>query len=377
MDVYDELGVKKIINCAGTYTIIGGSRMSKATLEAMNEAAHSHVVIQEMQQAVYGRIAALTKNEAACVTPGAMAGLYLTMASCVSMKYQKAFKFISKQDVANAEIIMFRAHRNPYDRGLEVLGVKLVELGYPNNISIVTEEELENAITDRTAAILYLPSCDGGWVPPGALNFEATVKLAKQYRVPLVVDAAAQLPPKSNFWTFTQAGASAIVFSGGKDLKGPQTTGLVLGRMELLQWVHANSFPNYGIGRLHKVGREELAGIYLAVKQYIEADEDERREACERVVSRYAESFTQKDGLHFERAWPNEAGQPIARAKLIITSPALTVEGIEAELAQNNPSIYVRIENGCIYINPMTITLDEAELVLGVFKKINERVTNE
>ena len=222
MDIYGELGVKKLINSAGTYTIIGGSRISEQSLLAMKQAANAHVEIRAMQAAVHREIAKLTRNEAAVVTAGAIAGVYLTMAACVSRKYGRALRYISKRDIAESEVIMFRAHRNPYDRGLEFLGVHIVELGYPNNIDIVTEEEFEHAFTDKTVGVLYLPSTVGGWVPPGALEISKTIEICKRHNVPLVVDAAAQLPPKSNLWHFTEElGASAVVFSGGKYIRGP------------------------------------------------------------------------------------------------------------------------------------------------------------
>ena len=347
--------------------------MGEAALQAMNEAARSHVRIRDLQKEVHARIARMTNNEDACVTPGAMAGIYLAIASCISLKYQKLYKYISKEQVTNSEVIMFRAHRNPYDHGLEILGIKLIEIGYPNNISIVTSEEFENAISNNTVAVLFLPSCEGGWVPPGAIDFIRVMEIAVRRNVPVIVDAAAQLPPKSSFWSFTEQGASAVVFSGGKDLKGPQTTGLVLGKSSLMKWVHGNHFPNYGIGRMFKVGREELAGIYVAVKEYIESDELQRLHECDEIVSSFLNAFIQdEDNIHFERTWPNEAGQPIPRARLRINKSSLTAEDILNTLALSDPSIFVIVENGYIYINPMTLNKTEAKEVLEIFHKINE-----
>lgn len=373
-DIYDELGVKKLVDAAGTYTIVGGSRMSAESLQAMNQAAAHHVLIRELQEAVHREIARLTGNEDAVITAGAIVGVYLCVAACVSRKFGKALKLISKEEIANSEIIMFRAHRNPYDRGLELLGVKIVELGYPNNIDIVSEEALENAITDRTVGMLYLPSTNGGWVPPGALELEKTLAICKRHDIPVVVDAAAQLPPKGNLWHFTQElGASAVCFSGGKDLKGPQTTGVVLGKKDLLHWVNVNNFPNYGIGRMHKVGREELAGIYMAVKQYVEHDENARREAAEEMVRSYVEAFGEGDAFHFERAFPNEAGQPLPRAKLIITKAGLTAESIRELLLNLDRAVFSMVENGYLYVNPYTLTAEEAGYILGIFKTINSK----
>ena len=373
-DIYEELGVKKLVNAAGTYTIVGGSRMSPEALEAMCQAAASHVTIREMQAAVHREIASLTKNEAAVITAGAIVGVYLCMAACISKKFGKPLKYISKEDIASSEIIMFRAHRNPYDRGIELLGCKLVELGYPNNIDIVTEEGLENAITDKTVGMLYLPSTNGGWVPPGALELDKTLAICKRYDIPVVVDAAAQLPPKKNLWYFTEEmGASAVCFSGGKDLKGPQTTGVVLGKKSLLDWVNVNNFPNYGIGRMHKVGREELAGIYVAVKQYVEHDEAERFAYAEQVVQNFVEAFGEEDAFHFERAFPNEAGQPLPRAKLIITKPGLMPETLRDLMLDLDRAIFSIVENGHLYVNPYCINSEEAQYILDVYKIINEK----
>lgn len=374
MDIYEELGVKKLINCAGTYTIVGGSRMSENALTAMKQAANSHVEIRAMQKAVHREIARFTRNEAAVVTAGAIIGVYQAIAACISLKHGRALKYIRKDEIAESEIIMFRAHRNPYDRGLEVLGVKIVELGYPNNIDIVCEEALEYAIGPKTVGLLYLPSTNGGWVPPGALGIEKTIEICRKHDVPVIVDAAAQLPPKSNLWHFTsELGAAAVVFSGGKYLCGPQTTGLLLGEKKLLDWAVVNNFPNYGIGRMSKVGREELAGIYTAVKEYVQSDEQAHIQQAEEIVSMLEDAFTEADNFHFVRTWPNEAGQPMARAKLVITKKDLLPQTLREELYLHEPAIFSMVENGELYVNPMTITRSEAEAVLEAYRELNEK----
>ena len=373
MDIYDELGVKKLINCAGTYTVVGGSRMSQNSLEAICEAARNHVLIKDMQKAVNSKIAEMTNNEACCVTAGAMVGVYLAMASCVSLKHGKAIRYISSEDLAKTEILMFRAHRNPYDRGLSLIGCKLVEVGYANNIDMIDEYGFECAINENTAGVLYLPSTDGGWVPPGALSFEKTVEICSRHNIPVVVDAAAQLPPKSNLWNFTQHGAAAVLFSGGKYLCGPQTAGLCLGKKYLLDWVDANNFPNYGIGRIHKVGREELAGMYVAVKEYINRDEALELENAEKIVETFTSSFNKDDSFEFVRAFPNEAGQPMARAKLIIHNSLFSAEKIRDWLLEQDRAIFSMVENGYLYVNPMTITKEEAEYILEKYKELNAK----
>lgn len=375
MGIYEALGVPTLVNCAGTYTIVGGSKMSAGSLEAIRQAAESHVKIAQLQEKVHEKIAELTQNEAAIVTAGAIVGIYLSAASCISLKYKKAFKLLRKEEIARSEIIMFRAHRNAYDRGVELTGAHLVEVGYPNNINMISEEEFENAFTEHTAGVIYLPSTDGGWVPPGALEIQKTIATCKKHSVPIIIDAAAQLPPKSNLWSFTKnMGATAVVFSGGKYLHGPQTTGLVLGEKRLIEWMWQNSFPNYGIGRMHKVGREELAGIYTAVKEYVALDEEATDRAAEKIVALFVDRFSGGGRFYFQRTYPNEAGQPMARAKMYLTDPGLTAKQVQAKLENLPRAIFTIVENGHIYINPMMMTEEEADYVAGVLAQINSEV---
>lgn len=375
MGIYDELGVRTLVNCAGTYTIIGGSKMSETSLAVMNEAARNHVMIRELQQKVHEQLALLTNNECARVTAGAMAGLYIAVATSISNHYGRPLRYISKSDISNCEVIIHRAHRYPYDRGLEILGVRLVEIGYPNNIDVVSCREFEYSFSKNTVAVVFLPSCNGGWVPSGALDFENVIAISNAHHVPVIVDAAAQLPPKSNLWTFTAKGASAVCFSGGKDLRGPQTTGLVLGHKNFIEpYFDENNFPTYGIGRMHKVGREELVGLYSAVKEYISKDEDAFLKKCEKIVKRFVDSFSVSDPFMFERAWPNEAGQPLCRARLLINQQDVCPSLIRDMLMASTPSIFTMVENNFLYINPQMITEEEASLVLGRLKEISEKL---
>lgn len=375
MDIYDELGVKKIINAAGTYTVIGGSRMSETTLNAMKEAGSSFVEIADFQKAVYKGLAELTNNEDACVTTGAIAGIYLSVAAAISRLHNAPLKLLSKEAIQKSEVMMFRSHRNPYDRGIDVLGCKLVELGYPNIIDMITAEDFEYAINENTACVMYVEQPLGGWAAQGALPLEVVIEICKGHNVPVIVDCAAQVPPKSNLWHFTkEMGADIALFSGGKDLKGPQTTGLCVGKKDFISWLNKNNFPNYGIGRMHKVGREELAGIYNAVKEYVEEDEEKRDLESEGIVNSFVESFSaEEDAFFFERVFPNEAGQPMPRAKMYILSDNLTAEIIRDTLLNLDRAIYTAVENGHIYINPMCLTKEEADYVLESINNINKR----
>ncbi|NLV91117.1 MAG: hypothetical protein GX030_01810 [Firmicutes bacterium] len=372
MDIYERLQVKKMINAAGTYTVIGGSRMSQTTLQAMAEAAAYHVDLPQLQRAVGRRLAELTRNEAAYVTCGAAAALYLSIAACAAKKLQRPLARLTPDVVADCEVIVHRAHRNAYDWALRQLGVKIVDIGYPNDMSPTQPEDLLEAINDNTVALFYAWTEPGGWVPPGALTLAQTLEIAGRYNVPVIVDAAAQLPPMENLWRFTEAGAAAAVFSGGKDLRGPQASGLLVGKQWLVDLILDTGFPTHGIGRMLKVGREEMVGLLSAVEQYVSCDHIARRAWCETQVNRFIEAFADDADVEVVRSFPNEAGQPLPRAifRLIASWAPPTAELI-ALLKSGTPAIYtIPADEGGIYLNPMTLREDEVGVIIHRLREI-------
>ena len=165
--VYKRLNIQPLINAAGTYTMVGGSRMSEQTLTDMTEAARSHVDIKELQQKVNQRLAELTQNEAAAVCNGAASGLHIATATCITQKANQPFNSLSRSEIGKYEIIMFAAHRNPYDWSIRQTGVQLKEVGYPNTMHIATANDLRNAINEKTAGIFFMFSNRGGWIAEG------------------------------------------------------------------------------------------------------------------------------------------------------------------------------------------------------------------
>ncbi|MDR2175804.1 MAG: hypothetical protein LBO82_07680 [Synergistaceae bacterium] len=385
-DVYAELGVKKVINAAGTYTMVGGSRMSERTLAAMASAARSHVVIKELQARVHERLAAITKNEAAYVTNGAACSLHITGAAAIARHWGRPHASLTPEQTAKCEIVIHRAHRNPYDWALRLLGVKLVEVGYPNSILPTTARELELAITENTAAIYYFFMPPGGWLPSGALGFKETLEVAEKRGIPVVVDAAAQVPPVENLWAITGQGASACIFSGGKDLRGPQASGLVVGRREFMDHVGATAFPTYGVGRMFKVGREEIAGLWSAVEEYVSMDHGARALWAEERIAALESAFRGSPNVSVRRVFPNEAGQPMPQALVRFNWEHRGVgnasESVSSRvlrlLAEGEPSIFSAAagEDG-IFVNPMTLRDDEFEAVTQRLKEIEKEIEKE
>ena len=366
MGIYQELGVSPIINAAGTYTVLGGSRMSEKTLADMAGAARDFIPIRELQAAIHRELAVLTRNEAAYVPNGAATGLYLAVAAAIEKRLGRRYYHLSREEIAGTNVVMFKAHRNPYDLVIGHLGAAYRELAFPNIILPPTEEDLEEALDDRTAAIYFAAT---GWAAPGFLPLERTIAVAKRKGVPVIVDAAAQLPPVENLWRFSEMGAAATLFSGGKDIMGPQASGLMVGSRDLLDTVASIGFPNYGIGRMMKVGREEMVGLYSAVKQYVEMDHQARYDWCEAQIAKILAALADNALLRPSRTFPNEAGQPIARAFVEMAVPGRKPEELQRHLKENVPPIHAFTEdlNG-VFINPMSLREGETEVVIDRLK---------
>jgi D-glucosaminate-6-phosphate ammonia-lyase len=353
--IYGDLGVRTFINAAGSYTRLGGSRMPPPVVDAMREAAESFVEIDELQARVGRRIAELTGNEAAYVTCGAAAGLLIATAACMTGDDPAAARQLPDARGLPTRVVVHRAHRNLYDYAVRTLPVELVEIGFPNLIAQPTEWELESALEEKTVAALYVV---GGWVAPGALPLDQVLEIAHRRGVPVILDAAAQLPPKENLWRFTKMGVDLVIFSGGKDLRGPQSSGLILGRPDLIAACARIGAPHHGIGRPFKVGKEELVGLYAAVQWYMAQDEEGRAQHAEELVEQLIRDLNSASVV-VERSFPNEAGQPIARALVRFTGRdgAERCAQVRERLRAGNPSIEVGPGEAAnlFYVNPMTV----------------------
>lgn len=370
MGIYEELGVPRIINAMGTYTIYGGSLMSQKTLRDMEDAASSFIDLRLLQAKTGEAIARLTHNEAAYICNGAAAGIYLCLLAAVAHKRNKKIQYLTRQDLHDSEVILFRSHRNPYDIALDQAGVRIVELAYPNHALPNPREDLAAVITERTAAIYYLES---GWAAPGAPSLALTASVAGEYHIPVILDAAAMLPPVENLWQFSELGADLTVFSGGKDLHGPQASGLILGKKYLIALLLESAFPRHGYGRFLKVGKEEIVGLYSAVKQYLEQDQELRYQNAEQQVALACSLLNASSSYHACRDFPNEAGQPIPRILVELCDSRIDSGHILRYLSQQDPSIIVAAAGSRqFYLNPMTLTLNDTEMICRLLLQFPE-----
>ncbi|MEW5975437.1 MAG: hypothetical protein AB1898_06470 [Acidobacteriota bacterium] len=259
-DVYESIGVRPLINCRGTFTIISGSLMLPEVRTAMEAAAQRHVHLDELMEAIGQRLAELTRAEWGMVSSGCAAGLTHATAACVAGGNPDLhIRIPNLAGFPKDEVIIPKHSRNVYDAAVRAVGVRVIEVG--------TTEELEAALGPRTAMIYILagPRADAG--PPA---FDEVVRLAARANVPILVDAAAEVLTVP--CVHLERGAALVGYSGGKCLRGPQTAGLLLGRKDLVRaaWVH--SAPHHGFARSMKVGKEEAVAMLKAVEMWIRRD---------------------------------------------------------------------------------------------------------
>ena len=363
MTKYQDLDVRPVINAYATVTKFGGSLMPAEVLEAMRDAAGAFVDLANLQSRVGQRIARLTRNEAAYVTAGAAAGVMLGAAASVLRRHPEAAAVFPQISAFQHEAIVQRHHRNGYDFAVQQVGLNFVEIDH-------TLAALKAAINERTACVFWF---QGPMNSAEEIPLSEVIAVARQRDIPVIVDAAAQLPPVENLWRFTEMGADLAIFSGGKDLRGPQATGLLLGRSDLIELIRPISNPNHGLGRPLKVGKEELMGALAAVERYLKLDHAAREHYCEDTVAMWTDALNQLAGVSAQRAFPNEAGQPLPWCRVKVDPAALgkTADQIVADFLAHDPAIAVSpLDDTGFHLNPMTLNPGEELIVRDACLKL-------
>jgi seryl-tRNA(Sec) selenium transferase len=259
-EIYQSIGVEPVINCRGTYTIIGASTELPEVRAAMDAASQHYVQIDELAEGVGRRLSELTGAEWGMVSSGCAAGLKHVTAACVAGgNPEKLVRIPNLQGMDKTEVVSPRTSRSVYDHAIRNVGVKM--------ITVDTAEEFERSLSSRTAMI-YL-SADGD-LNDGPLSLANVARMAKPLNIPILVDAAAEVLTIPN--VHLANGATVVAYSGGKAICGPQCAGLVLGRKDILQSAWQASSPHHGPGRDNKVGREETLGMVAAVEAWVKRD---------------------------------------------------------------------------------------------------------
>src|ERR1700736_3473350 len=263
---YEELGVPTVINCEGTMTVLGGSVLRPELEAVMAMAGRNFVNIPDLEVAAGKRIAEMLKlpeGYTALVTSGAAAAIQSGLAGILTGDNEALIRQLPDLTGMKSEVIIQKSHRNPFDHQLRATGIKLVE--------IETQDQLRAAVNERTAMMHFSNFANAA----GQIKVDKWVKLAKQYNIACMNDAAADTPPVSHLWDYANMGYDLVTFSGGKAIRGPQCAGLLIGRNKLVANALLNNSPHEDtLGRSQKVGKEEIVGMVKALELYLNEDHD-------------------------------------------------------------------------------------------------------
>ena len=391
MGVYERLGVRPIINVRGTNTRLGGAQMEQAAIEAMSEAAQEAVPLEELQAAASNIIAKITGAEAGYVTSGASAGLTLGTAACLTgLDVARMNRLPHTAGMPN-EVLMARHQVSGYDHAISAAGAKIVEVGMPNDttppmeVHITEAWEFEAAITENTVAIAYAAR------PGGHPPLEEVIDIGKRYHIPVLLDAAAQVPPVENLRRFTAMGADLVAFSGGKGIKGPQASGILCGRRDLIAaaalqnldmaaiafdtWNPPPSFipkeklrgvPQHGIGRSMKVTKEAIVGLLTALQLYTEEKVSRDLKRSRLFLEQIARPLKGVSGVEMKWTEYISGGEPMLVVKLDEVKLGRSAAEVSQGLQDGAPAIYVResrLRQGMLIIYPGNLNEERTKIV--------------
>jgi len=392
--IYERLGLRPIINATGSLTRVGGTLMPPPVLEGMAEAARAFIKIEELQERAGQLIAEATGAEAGYVTCGASAGLTLATAACVAgLDVEKMDRLPDTTGMKN-EVIIQKAHRNSYDHAVRSVGVKMVEAGYLGfpGAGGTYPWQIEAAINERTAAILFPILQD----TEGTVPLPEVARIAHRHNVPVIVDAAAALPPASNLRRYIAEGADLVTFSGGKALHGPQASGILAGRKDLIlsvalqhqdmdvhpqTWTYRGLLetgvlsgpPHNGIGRAMKVGKEEIVGLMTALELYLQRDHEADQRLWREQTSYLADKLADIPNVTATQVLPEDGSVPSLRIALNEKALGFTAFDVVNRLLEGEPRIVVaegHAARGLLSVNPMTLQEGEVEIVARRLREV-------
>ena len=358
MGVYQRLGIQPVINARGMNTMASGSLMPQPVLDAIAEAATAFVDMEELNRKAGEHIAQLIGVEAAHVTSGSAGGLLLSAAAVIAGNDPQAIVQLPDTTGLKDGIVIEKCRRIRYDQALRTAGGRIIEVGDDNGC---TPEQMEAGIDGNTAAIMYIVS---PYLGDNGVTVEQAIDIAHRNGLPIIVDGASTLPPVSHLTRWTALGADLVIYSGGKGIRGPQGSGLLLGRKDLIRAAAANGAPNGAIGRPCKVTKEDIVGLVAALELFIEEDWtiewNKHVEEAQLIVGAL-------DGLEGVSAVIDEDHSvwttPTILVSLDKTKTGLTPDEIVARLRTGNPPILTRAFQGKVLVDPHNLRGDEAEIV--------------
>lgn len=396
-DIYAGLGVKRRINAAGTLTRLGGALMAPEVVAAMAAAARASVDIAELQDAASRTIARITGAEAGMITTGAAAALTLATAAAMTRWDVAKMAALPHAEGFAHEVIIPRTHRTGYAHAFAAAGARLVDIGHNDRgtgagVRGIEAWEIEAAITPRTAAFAFSANSES------VRDLPLVAEVCRRHGLPVIVDGAAQLPPKSNLRRFIELGADLVAFSGGKAIGGPQASGILAGRRDLVgaalvqqidmdvapaTWSppplidrsKLNGVPHHGIGRGFKAGKEEIVGLLVALERFVGIDDEATNAALQRRLEAIGRAL---DGLRgvSTRVVPAAVTGRAPVLELAVDPAAAGCSAIElsGRLQQGDPPVHLSerfTARGVLTVDPQVLQAeDDAALAAAVRRAI-------
>ena len=356
---YKDLGVRHVINGVGVVTTLGGSIMPPEVVATMVEASKNFISLIDLQIKAGQRIAKTIGVPAAMVCCGAASGLTVGTAACITGGDDKKLHMLPDTTGMPNEVIIQKTHRFGFDTQIWAAGAKAVE--------VETREELEKTINEKTAMMFFLNVGE----PKGRIKRAEWIEVAKKHNIPSMNDCASDVPPKERLSQYVDEGFDLVVFSGGKGLIGPQASGLVLGRPDLVEAAQKAISPRAGIGRGMKVGKEEIMGLVAAIERYYRIDHDAERKDLDTRAKHVIDTVGAVDGVEAEVHIPPIANRvPHVQLHWDAEKKGLTPSEAVKELRDSEPSIAVsRIEDG-LRISMWMLQPNEHVIVADRVKKV-------
>jgi L-seryl-tRNA(Ser) seleniumtransferase len=333
-EMYRNIGVRPLINAAGTYTTLTGSVMTEDVRQTMAEAGNCFVPLVELQQKVGERIAKLIGVPAALVSAGAASSIQLAAAACIAGKDPEKIRRLPQTEGMAHEVIMVKQHRMGFDHAARTAGARIVEVG--------SIDELHNAIGPQTAMLFFVHIYE----PKGTIGRAEFLAAGRKAGVPVFNDAAAELPPHDNLWKIVEEGFDLVAFSGGKGLRGPQSSGLLVGRKDLIEAAALNNNPYADtIGRGMKVGKEEIMALLKAVEIYVNRDHEADQKLWRGFMERVAKEVSGVATVKTEIYVPGPGGHPVPYLRVQWDAAKLGLSYAECgkQLREGEPRIEVNV----------------------------------
>ncbi len=362
-DLFKELGVTPVINASVTMTFLSGSLMMPEVLDAINSTSHDFANMFELQDKVGAKIAEMLQCEAAMVTSGAACAMVLGTAASITGNDKEKIKALPNFPGPRPEVIMQKSHRYLFDQAISTTGAKIVE--------VEGAAAMEQAINPNTVMALFFNAAE-----EQGIAHEEFLAIAKKHKIPTFVDAAADVPPVENLFRFQKMGYDLITFSGGKMIRGPQSAGLLFGRKDLIEAAKLNHSPHEApIGRPMKVNKEEMFGMYAALKSYLERDHKKEWDDWMNRTKRIAKILDKIPSVKSETVIPGGQANifPSLHVQWDPGQIRITPEEVLAQLKNGTPSIVANARGGKLSIGVVLLRPDQVDIVARRVKQVLEQ----